>query len=64
MYCGSDHFHNIKIIVNGSNHDPFSLELDRILLTILIEYIFVASLVKINCFVDNYNLSDNIIISW
>ena len=23
LYCGSGHFHNIKIIVNGSNMTPF-----------------------------------------
>ena len=23
VYCGSGHFHNIKIIVNGSNMTPF-----------------------------------------
>ena len=32
LYCRSGHFHNIKIIVNGSNMTPFfSLELDRVL---------------------------------
>ena len=58
LNCGSDHFDNIEIIVNGSNMTPFSSELDTLSLAIPIDYIFITD------FVENSNLSDNIIIFW